>query len=155
MKDIRGIEINVGDEEKPVAAPVTLPETSRVELDVLYPAKAGENASEHTARLLKAAGTHETNRQCSIGYHEECSERDEGEHAMCNCLCHDDFAEIYSVEGHAEDGEVTVIRAERGKHMWPPQEGEPATMWAWWVLARSENEAAVQGATKERNRLAG
>jgi len=144
---------HIEDMEKTVPAAVTLPETSRVELDVLYPEKDGESASDHTTRLLSHAKEHRTNRQCSIGWHEECSEKDEGEFALCNCLCHAEGAEVYSVEGHAEDGVVTVIRAERGAHYWPPQEGEPATMWAWWVRARSETEAAVQGATKERNRL--
>lgn len=142
-------------EDKPVPAAVTLPETTRgVELDVLYPAKPGEDASAHTDRLLKHAREHGTNRQCSIGWHDECSEIDRGDDADCNCLCHADGAEVYSVEGHAEGGEVTVIRAERGKHHWPPQKGEPKTMWAWWVLGRSEVEAALNGAEKERNRLA-
>ena len=138
---------------KAVPAAVTLPKTERVELDVLYPAKDGESASDHTTRLLSHAREHGTNRQCSIGWHDECSERAFEEFADCNCLCHAEGAEVYSVEGDAEGGEVTVIRAEKGKHMWPPQEGEPETMWAWWILARSETEAAVQGATKERNRL--
>lgn len=139
--------------EKPVPAAVTLPETARVELDVLYPAKPGEDVSAHTTRLLRHAREHGTNRQCSIGWHGECSDRGLGEDADCNCICHDPDATIYSVEGHAEDGVVTVIRAERGKQVWPPQDGEPETMWAWWVYARSETEAALQGAAKERNRL--
>lgn len=142
-------------EEETVPAAVTLPETTRVELDVLYPAKPGEDASAHTNRVLSHAKEHGTNRQCSIGWHNECSDRGLGEDAECNCLCHAEGAEVYSVEGHAEDGVVTVIRAERGAHRWPPQDGEPATMWAWWVLARSEAEAGVQGATLERNRLNG
>ena len=137
-----------------VSAFVTLPETSRVEMDVLYPSKPGEGSTEYSNRVLGHAREHGTNRQCSIGWHDECSERAFGEVAECNCLCHAEGAEIYSVEGHAEDGVVTVIRAERGKHRWPPQDDEPETMWAWWVLARSETEAAVQGATLERNRLA-
>ena len=142
------------EEEKPVAAPVTLPETSRVDLGVLYPYKPGESPSAWTTRVLGHAKEHGTYRQCSIGWHGECSERNNGEDAECNCICHAEGADDYSVEGHAEGGEVTVLRAEQGKHHWPAQEGEPATMWAWWVLARSETEAAVQGATKERNRLA-
>lgn len=138
---------------KPVPAAVTLPETTRVDLGVLCPQKPGESAVEWTNRALSHAHEHGTNRQCSIGWHGECSDSGLGEAADCNCICHGELVETYSVEGHTEDGEVTVIRAERGKHMWTEQEGEPATMWAWWVYARSEAEAAVQGATKERNRL--
>jgi hypothetical protein len=143
------------DEEKPVPAVVTLPETSRVDLGVLCPHKPGESAVEWTSRALSLAHEHGTNRQCSIGWHGACSDSGLGEDAECNCICHGDLVETYTVEGHAEGGEVTVIRAERGKQMWTEQEGEPETMWAWWVYARSETEAAVQGATKERNRLAG
>lgn len=137
-----------------VSAFVTLPETTRVDLGVLYPQKPGESAMEWTNRALSHAGEHGTNRQCSIGWHGECSDSGLGEAAECNCICHGELVETYSVEGHAEDGVVTVIRAERGQHRWPPQEGELESMWAWWVYARSGAEAAVQGATKERNRLA-
>jgi len=141
------------EEVKPVPASITLPETTRVDLGVLYPYKPGESAVEWTNRVLSHAGVHGTNRQCSIGWHGECSDRGLGEAAECNCICHGELVETFTVEGDVVDEQVTVIRAERGKLDWPPQEGEPETMWAWWVYARSETEAAVQGATKERNRL--
>jgi hypothetical protein len=146
------LEAEIADEA--VLTPATLPETTRVELDILYPQREGESASAYTSRVLSHAGEHGTNRQCSIGWHGECSERGLGEDAECNCLCHDDLADTYTVEGHAEGGVVTVTRAERGKQYWPAQDDEPATMWAWWVLARSETEAALKGTEKERNRLA-
>lgn len=138
---------------KPAPTPVTLPETTRVDLGVLYPYRPGERASTWTNRALGHASEHGTNRQCSIGWHGECSDSGLGEAAECNCMCHGKLVETYTVEGNVVDGQVTVIRAERGKLDWPAQEGEPATMWAWWVYARSETEAAVQGAMKERNRL--
>lgn len=141
------------EEEKPVPAPVTLPETSRVDLGVLYPYKPGESASAWTTRVLSHAREHGTNRQCSIGWHGECSDSGLGEAAECNCICHGELVETYTVEGDVVDGQVTVIRAERGKLDWPALEGEPETMWAWWVYARSENEAALRGVEKERNRL--
>ena len=141
------------EEAKPVPAFVTLPETTRLDLGVLCPQKPGESAVDWTNRVLSHSGVHGTNRQCSIGWHGECSDRGLGEAAECNCICHGELVETYTVEGDVVDGEVTVIRAERGKLDWPALEGEPETMWAWWVYARSETEAAVQGARKERNRL--
>ena len=61
------------------------------------PTLPGESAGEYTDRLTGADGTdrcpydHARNRQCSIGYHNECSER----HKMivsggCECPCHID-----------------------------------------------------------------
>lgn len=61
------------------------------------PMLPGESASEYTDRLTGADGTgrrpydHERYRQCSIGYHNECSERRETVvSGGCECPCHVD-----------------------------------------------------------------
>lgn len=57
----------------------------------LPPALAGETDEAYTDRLTGADGTdrvpydHRRNRQCSIGYHDECSDP-LGE--RCECPCH-------------------------------------------------------------------
>ena len=72
--------------------------TDRVEILALYPPRMGEGHSEWTKRLLTHAREHGTNRQCSIGWHGECSDP-RGE--SCQCICHADGFEVWSVEGHA------------------------------------------------------
>lgn len=57
------------------------------------PKLPGETADDYTNRLLGAGGhtypyDHRRGRQCSIGYHEECSDRlNSGE---CGCPCHEE-----------------------------------------------------------------
>jgi hypothetical protein len=58
---------------------------SRVNLTVKYPPGDDESASDYTRRLLSHAREAGTFRQCSIGYHEECSDQ-YGE--SCQCSCH-------------------------------------------------------------------
>lgn len=60
----------------------------------------GEQSGPYTDRLTGADGTgrrpydHARNRQCSIGYHDECSERHEvTTSGSCQCPCHIDRAE--------------------------------------------------------------
>lgn len=115
---------------------------SRVDLTELYPQGSAEPAGAWTDRLLSHAGEHGTYRQCSIGWHGDCSQRSLAADAECNCLCHGAGVQTYSVEGHAEDSTVTVTRVEAGRHHWPPVAGEPATVWAMWLLAASPEEAA-------------
>ncbi|UOK18403.1 hypothetical protein SEA_BRUHMOMENT_87 [Arthrobacter phage BruhMoment] len=122
----------------------------RVELTALYPDHPGEDAVKWTGRVLSHAREYGTNRQCSIGWHGECSDRS-GE--TCRCLCHDDAVRWWSVEGHREGGAFTVTRAEQGQHRWPPVEGEPATMWAHWIMAVSAEDARVRAVNKEAARL--
>jgi hypothetical protein len=123
----------------------------RVEIDVLYPYRDGESPEEWTNRVLGHAQEHGTFRQCTIGWHGECSQRRE-EDPECRCLCHDPEAVYWSVEGHTEGGTVTVLRVEEGKHHWPPVEGEPETMWAWWVLGTSR-ENGEANAVKKQTRI--
>lgn len=120
--------------------------TDRVEILALYPARKGEDHSDWTGRLLTHAREHGSNRQCSIGWHGECSDP-RGE--SCMCLCHADGFDIWSVEGHAEDGTITVTRAELGEQRWPPQPGEPDSMWAHWVFAESEEDAKRRAIAKQ------
>lgn len=126
----------------------------RVDLTALYPYRENETPEAWTSRVLILARDHGTYRQCSLGWHGECSQRDMGPDAECACLCHDDGVELYSVEGHAEGGTVVVTRAEEGQHFWPPQEGEPGSMWAWWVYAYSLADAKERAMGKETRRLA-
>jgi hypothetical protein len=58
---------------------------TRVNLTAKYPPGENESAAAYTDRLLTLARQHGTFRQCSIGYHEECSDQF-GE--SCNCSCH-------------------------------------------------------------------
>lgn len=118
----------------------------RVEMLALYPPRDGESDTEWTNRVLSHSREHEVNRQCSIGWHDECSDPS-GD--SCQCICHADEATLYSVEGHAEDGDVVVTRVEKGKHFWPPQDGEPETMWAWWVWATSKKDAKKRASIKQ------
>jgi hypothetical protein len=123
--------------------------SERVELTALYPDYPGEDAGKWTDRVLSHAREYGTNRQCSIGWHGECSDRS-GE--TCNCMCHDDAVRWWSVEGHPfGDGHI-IDRAEQGKHSWPPQPGEPEGTWAHWIMATSEEDAVERAVNKERAR---
>lgn len=59
------------------------------------PALPGESDDEYTNRLLGARGEHlrpydhRRNRQCSIGWHEECSDREHS--GRCGCPCHEEL----------------------------------------------------------------
>lgn len=120
--------------------------SERVELTALYPERPGEDAGKWTGRVLSHAKDYGTNRQCSIGWHDECSDPI-GE--SCQCLCHDG-AEWYSVEGHPEGEEQVVTRSEHGKQHWPAVEGEPEGTWAHWILAVSEADARVRAVAKQK-----
>ena len=120
---------------------------SRVELTALYPKLPGEDPVAWTGRVLSHAQEHGTNRQCSIGWHEECSDP---YGYSCQCLCHDGRYQLWSVEGHAEDGDITITRVEEGTQSWPAQEGEPETMWAHWIYASDEDEARNFATAKQR-----
>lgn len=56
----------------------------RVNLAEKYPPGPKETGAEYTGRLLSLARQYGTNRQCSIGYHDECSDP-YGESCMCSC----------------------------------------------------------------------
>lgn len=128
--------------------------TDRVELTNLYPRECDEPMDAWTGRLLTHAKTHGTYRQCSIGWHGECSQRDLGAEGDCNCICHAEGVGTYTVEGHAEGGGAVVTRAEEGKHFWPPKQDEPESAWARWVLATSLEEAQAQAKTAEDAKIA-
>lgn len=56
----------------------------RVNLTEKYPPGPNEDGSAYTGRLLGLAREHGTFRQCSIGWHHECSDP-YGEECMCSC----------------------------------------------------------------------
>jgi hypothetical protein len=58
--------------------------SQRVNLTAKFPPGDDENSADYTRRLLSHAREAGTNRQCSIGYHEECSDP-YGESCMCTC----------------------------------------------------------------------
>jgi hypothetical protein len=49
------------------------------------PQREGESAGDRTDRLAKLGAQRGINRQCSIGWHDECSDP---EGAVCRCECH-------------------------------------------------------------------
>lgn len=57
----------------------------RVNLTEKHPPHDDEESGAYTDRLLTLAREHGTFRQCSIGYHDECSDQ-YGE--SCRCTCH-------------------------------------------------------------------
>jgi hypothetical protein len=128
---------------------VGTPTPQRFDLTALYPQRDGEDNGAWTNRVLSHAKEHGTNRQCSIGWHGECSDP-AGE--QCMCLCHADGVDTYSVEGDAEGGTITVLRSELGKHRWPPQPGESATMWAEWILGFGADDASERAIKKQEAR---
>lgn len=80
------------------------------------PALPGETDEQYTNRLTGADRTdrvpydHSRNRQCSIGYHEECSDRhNTGE---CGCPCHEERRAAHALvtrwnERHPVSAQVT------------------------------------------------
>lgn len=108
-------------------------------VNYLYPMRPGEDVMAWTERLLSHASEFGTFRQCTLGWHEECSQRNEGPAAGCQCLCH--RKDVYSVEGDVKDGVPVVLRTEQGKQYLLAQPGDPETMWAEWVYADSPEEA--------------
>jgi hypothetical protein len=126
------------------------PQPERVEMDALYPHGPGESAEAWTNRVLSHSAEHGVNRQCSLGWHGECSDRS-GE--TCRCLCHDDATRWFSVEGDiTRDGAPFVLRAEQGKQRWPAKPDDPATMWAVWIMATSDEDARIRAIKKEEAR---
>jgi hypothetical protein len=111
---------------------------TRVSMPALYPTRPDEDAVAWTNRVLSHSREHGVNRQCSINWHEECSDP-RGEE--CMCLCHDEGVSVYSVEGHPEGDKQVVTRVEPGQVRMPPQPGEPDGTWAEWILAYSEADA--------------
>lgn len=65
------------------------------------PALPGEGADAYTNRLLGADGIrrrpydHPRHRQCSIGWHEECSDRHNA--GKCGCPCHDERRDAHAL----------------------------------------------------------
>ena len=118
----------------------------RVEMAALYPQRDGEDAGAWTNRVLSHSREHEVNRQCSIGWHEECSDP---QGFNCMCICHTD-ATIFTVEGHPEGEEQVVTRSEVGKLNWPPVKGEPEGTWAHWVYAFNPEDAMSRAIDKQR-----
>lgn len=119
--------------------------TKRTDLPATYPQKPDEDDLAWTNRILSHSREHEVNRQCSIGWHEECSDP-QGE--SCMCLCHDPEAREWSVEGHPEGGKHVVTRVEEGRVRMPPVPGEPEGTWAVWIRALNEQDAAERAVRK-------
>jgi len=120
--------------------------TERFEMTALYPPHTGEDDAAWTNRILSHSRDHGVNRQCSINWHEECS-NPAGD--QCNCICHDPATRIYSVEGHPEGVTQVVTRSEEGRIRMPPVPGEPEGTWAEWIYGYSEDDAARRAIKKQ------
>lgn len=59
----------------------------------------GETADAWTDRLAREGAALGINRQCSIGWHGECSTRRDGANAKCRCDCHDGHPERIVASG--------------------------------------------------------
>ncbi|HVH52547.1 MAG TPA: hypothetical protein VNA32_00285 [Actinomycetota bacterium] len=87
--------------------------TDRVVIQELYPQGDTEHVDAWTQRLVFAGGQHHIYRQCSIGWHGECSQRELwGEACPCRCRCHIE-ARVWDMdlfdESEAPEGVTEVI----------------------------------------------
>lgn len=84
------------------------------------PALPGESDDDYTNRLTGASGPdgrpydHSRNRQCSINYHVECSDREHS--GQCECPCHDELrnAKTLVAEFNATTPVGTVVEFVEG-----------------------------------------
>lgn len=61
----------------------------RIDISHAFPIRDGESRESWTERLTREAAKNGVYRQCSVGWHEECSQRREpGPDCPCNCTCH-------------------------------------------------------------------
>lgn len=61
----------------------------RIDIHETFPKRPDESNASWTDRLTKEAARHGVYRQCSIGWHAECSQRrTPGPSCPCNCSCH-------------------------------------------------------------------
>ena len=73
----------------------------RVDIPESFPRNDGESRESWTERITREAAKHGVYRQCSIGWHEECSQRrTPGPECPCNCTCH--------IEGATEAQESAI-----------------------------------------------
>jgi hypothetical protein len=119
-----------------------VPGRDRVELPALFPYHEGETPEAWTNRVLQEAGKYGTYRQCSIGWHGECSQRREGRDAECLCLCH--VADLWTVVGYwaeAIDGEKEPVVAGVLPEQHKVFGGADGQVWAEWVFAETWEQA--------------
>lgn len=75
----------------PEATPALKP---RINIQRDFPQLDGESDAAWTERLTREAARHGVYRQCSIGWHDECSQRRKpGPECPCNCSCHTETPE--------------------------------------------------------------
>ncbi|QIQ62858.1 hypothetical protein SEA_JKERNS_46 [Arthrobacter phage JKerns] len=75
------------------------------------------DSGTYTDRLIGLGAQLGIYRQCSIGYHGECSQRDtRGDDCECMCKCHvDPFYEIVTIGRMAVAGSVYTVRVLQGE----------------------------------------
>jgi hypothetical protein len=62
---------------------------ARIDISGTFPRREGESRESWTERLTREAAKSGVYRQCSIGWHEDCSQRRKpGPDCPCNCSCH-------------------------------------------------------------------
>lgn len=86
----------------------------RYDVPVMFPIAEGETPEAWTNRINGEGASLGTYRQCSIGWHDECSQRFEGEDAECRCACHllipDDIDDEGDDDEDEADAKVSDIR---------------------------------------------
>ncbi|ASR84719.1 hypothetical protein FDI26_gp44 [Arthrobacter phage Beans] len=86
--------------------------------DVLHKVSTAASAGgTYTDRLIEIGARLGINRQCSIGYHSECSVAEQrGDDCPCACKCHvDPFHEIVTIGRIAIAGSVYTVRIVQGE----------------------------------------
>lgn len=79
----------------------------RYDVPVMFPIAEGETPEAWTNRINGEGASRGVYRQCSIGWHDECSQRFEGEDAECRCACHLLIPDDIDDEGDEEFDEAT------------------------------------------------
>lgn len=63
--------------------------SERHDINPMFPIGDGESVDDWSNRLITEGGKRGVYRQCSLGWHLECSLRDEhGPDCLCQCVCH-------------------------------------------------------------------
>lgn len=119
--------------------------SNRVDISAVLPMMDGEDPVEWTEKALELSKEYGTYRQCSIDWHDECSQASMGSDAECMCLCHEDGVELYTVGGDTADGRLKVTKSALGTEYWPPVVGEPEGSWAHWLYAKGFSTAERNG----------
>jgi hypothetical protein len=122
-----------------------MPETTARYFPEMPPQLDGENDGQYTDRLTGADGTgrvpydHPRNRQCSIGFHVECSERHVRYGDQCRCPCHTAEGKLEMRLHEMEESLVAAYAIASGQ-LGSDRPTHPG--WSDRILAGTANEVA-------------